>query len=97
LIISEETRASLVEELGEARQAVEKLPLFEQRVSELTMEVKLKDMEIQGLQDDIADVRFLYRSQLDALLEEKATASSPLMQSEQDKTQHAIVFDDDCN
>jgi chromosome segregation ATPase len=97
LITSEETRTSLLEELGEARQAVEKLPLFEQRVSELTMEVKLKDMEIQGLQDDIADVRFLYRTQLDALLEEKATASSPLMQSEQDKTQHAIVFDDDCN
>jgi hypothetical protein len=97
LITSEETRTSLLEELGEARQAVEKLPLFEQRVSELTMEVKLKDMEIQGLQDDIADVRFLYRTQLDALLEEKATASSPLMQPEQDKTQNAIVFDDDSN
>lgn len=97
LITSEETRASLLEELGEARQAVEKLPLFEQRVSELTMEVKLKDMEIQGLQDDIADVRFLYRTQLDALLEEKATMSSPLMQSALDKTQNAIVFDDDRN
>ncbi len=97
LITSEETRASLSEELGEARQAVEKLPLFEQRVSELTMEVKLKDMEIQGLQDDIADVRFLYRTQLDALLEEKATSSSPLMQSEQAKTHNAIVFNDDCN
>lgn len=97
LITSEETRASLSEELGEARQAVEKLPLFEQRVSELTMEVKLKDMEIQGLQDDIADVRFLYRTQLDALLEEKATSSSLLMQSEQAKTHNAIVFDDDCN
>lgn len=71
LASSEETRESLVEELGEARQAVEKLPLFEQKVSELTMEINLKDMEIKGLQDDIADVRFLYRTQLDALLEEK--------------------------
>jgi len=73
---SEETRESLVAELGEARQAVEKLPLFEEKVSELTMEIKLKDMEIKGLQDDIADVRFLYRQQLDSLLEEKA-ASTP--------------------
>ena len=36
------------------------------------MEVNLKDMEIKGLQDDIADVRFLYRQQLDELLEQKA-------------------------
>ncbi|KAL7532098.1 hypothetical protein ACHAXR_006122 [Thalassiosira sp. AJA248-18] len=74
LASSEETRESLLEELGEARQAVEKLPLFEQKVTDLTMEVKLKDMEIQGLQDDIADVRFLYRTQLDVLLEEKASS-----------------------
>eukprot|EP00985_Skeletonema_marinoi_P012723 scaffold6206_cov121-Skeletonema_marinoi.AAC.1 len=74
---SEETRESLVTELGEARQAVEKLPLFEEKVSELTMEIKLKDMEIKGLQDDIADVRFLYRQQLDSLLEEKAASSHP--------------------
>lgn len=79
LVSSEETRESLLQELGEARQAVEKLPLFEQKVSDLTMEVKLKDMELQGLQDDIADVRFLYRQQLDVLLEEKAASpSSPL-------------------
>jgi predicted RNase H-like nuclease (RuvC/YqgF family) len=99
LVTSEETRASLSEELGEARLAVEKLPLFEQKVSELTMEVKLKEMEIQGLQDDIADVRFLYRSQLDTLLEEKATTPSPLMPSEHDKAQNvrSIVFDDDSN
>ena len=81
LASSEETRESLVEELGEARQAVEKLPLFEQKVSELTMEIHLKDMEIKGLQDDIADVRYLYRTQLDALLEEKMSGpqqSQPL-------------------
>ncbi|KAL7428634.1 hypothetical protein ACHAXH_000880, partial [Discostella pseudostelligera] len=74
---SEDTRESLLEELGEARQAAEKLPLFEQKVSDLTMELRLKEMEIQGLRDDIADVRFLYRSQLDALLEEKAVPPVP--------------------
>jgi hypothetical protein len=41
------------------------------------MELRLKEMEIQGLRDDIADVRFLYRSQLDALLEEKAVPPVP--------------------
>ncbi|KAL7516629.1 hypothetical protein ACHAWX_001624 [Stephanocyclus meneghinianus] len=75
LASSEESRESLLAELAETRQAAEKLPLFESKVSELTMEVKLKDMEIKGLQDDIADVRFLYRQQLDALLEEKASDS----------------------
>ncbi len=72
LTSSEEIREGLLAELGETKKAAEKLSLFEERVSELTMEVKLKDMEIKGLQDDIADVKSLYRSQLDALLEEKA-------------------------
>ena len=88
LVTSEEIRASLLDELGNARQAVEKLPLFEQRISELTMEVKLKEMEIQGLKDDIADVKFLYRSQLDDLLEAKAI--SPLLQPEDDETQNIV-------
>ena len=80
---SEETRESLVAELGGARHAVEKLPLFEEKVCELTMEINLKNMEIKGLQDDIADVRFLYRQQLDSLLEEKAasTHSSTLLEA----------------
>lgn len=83
LVTSEEIRASLLDELGNARQAVEKLPLFEQRISELTMEVKLKEMEIQGLKDDIADVKFLYRSQLDDLLEAKAIL--PLLQQPEER------------
>ena len=73
---SEETRESLVAELGDARHAMEKLPLFEEKVSELTMEVNLKNMEIKGLQDDIADIKFLYRTQLDSLLEEKAASET---------------------
>ncbi len=89
----EEIRASLLEELGEARQAAEKLPLFEQKVSDLTMEVRLKEMEIQGLRDDIADVRFLYRSQLDALLEEKALPVT-CAQSEKGPNNNVTVIDD---
>jgi hypothetical protein len=45
-------------------------------------------MEIQGLKDDIADVKFLYRSQLDDLLEAKAI--SPLLQPEDDETQNIV-------
>jgi len=85
LAFSEATRESLLEELGAARQAVEKLPLFEQKVSDLTMEVNLKDMELRGLEEDIADVRLLYRTQLDALLEEKAAMPPSLMPSKHDK------------
>ena len=94
LVTSEEIRASLLDELGAARQAVEKLPLFEQKISELTMEVKLKEMEIQGLKDDIADVKFLYRSQLDDLLEAKAI--SPLVQQDDYsfETQNVLVVDE---
>lgn len=97
LASSEETRESLLEELGDSRHAVEKLPLFEQRVSDLTMEVNLKEMEMRGLQDDIADVRFLYRTQLDALLEEKAATPSSSMALEEDEEQEAVRVVDDSN
>ncbi|KAL7455627.1 hypothetical protein ACHAWC_008274, partial [Mediolabrus comicus] len=73
---SEDTRESLVAELGDARQAMEKLPLFEEKVNDLTMELNLKNLEIKGLQDDIADIKYLYRTQLDSLLEEKAASAS---------------------
>lgn len=99
LASSEETRESLAEELGGSRHAVEKLPLFEQKVNDLTMEVKLKDMELNSLQEDIADVRFLYRTQLDALLEEKAATPSPSMHSspsrlEEDEKNSSLIIDD---
>lgn len=73
---SNETRQSLVEELGEARHAKEKLPLFEQKVKELTQENREMEREIAGLKDDIADVRELYRTQLNVLLEEKTSAAN---------------------
>lgn len=73
---SQATRNSLVEELGETRQAKEKLPLFEAKVKELTDENRELEMEIRGLRDDIAEVRELYRTQLNVLLEEKAANNS---------------------
>jgi TATA element modulatory factor len=69
----EQTRDSLVEELSETRQAREKLPLFEAKVMELTEENREKELEIRGLRDDIVEVRELYRTQLNVLLEEKAS------------------------
>lgn len=70
---SELTRESLVDELAETRHAKEKLPLFEAKVKELTLENREKELEIVGLRDDIAEVRELYRTQLNVLLEEKAS------------------------
>jgi chromosome segregation ATPase len=70
---SESTRASLVEELAETRHAKEKLPLFEAKVKELTQDNREKELEIIGLREDIAEVKELYRAQLNLLLEEKAS------------------------
>ena len=74
LTASEKTRDSLVEELSETRQAKEKLPLFEAKVRELTADNRQKEMEILSLTEDVAEVRQLYRSQLNSLLEEKAAS-----------------------
>lgn len=95
LASSEETRESLLGELGDARQAVEKLPLFEQKVSDLTMEINLKEMEVQGLQEDIADVRFLYRAQLDVLLEEKMATPTPSSHLEENNEDTSNSFFED--
>ena len=73
---SEHVRESLVKELGESRTAKEKLPLFEAKVKELAQDNREKELEIQGLRDDIADVREMYRTQLNVLLEEKASRLS---------------------
>ena len=70
---SEKTRESLVEELAESRHAKEKLPLFESKVKELTKENQEMELELRGLREDIAEVRELYRTQLNVLLEEKAS------------------------
>ena len=77
---SNEVRQSLIEELAEARHAKEKLPLFEARVEELTRENREMQQEIAGLTEDIADVKDLYRNQLNVLLEEK-TSEAPKVDS----------------
>ena len=74
---SEKTRESLVEELGESRAAKEKLPLFEAKVRELTAEKQEMELEIMGLREDIAEVKEMYRAQLNVLLEEKVGQSGP--------------------
>lgn len=79
---SERTRESLLEELSESRQAKEKLPHFEAKVQELTDENREMELEIRGLRDDIADVRELYRAQLNVLLEEKAASLTGAMNGE---------------
>jgi len=79
---SEKTRESLVEELGETRHAKEKLPLFEAKVKELTEERREMELEIIGLREDIAEVKELYRAQLNLLLEEKATQKENLSNGE---------------
>ena len=71
---SERVRNDLVSELADSRQAKEKLPLFEAKVKELTDDNREKELEIQGLRYDIAEVRDLYRAQLNVLLEEKASS-----------------------
>jgi chromosome segregation ATPase len=83
----ERTRESLMEELVEARQAKEKLPLFEAKVKELREENREKELELMGLRDDIAEVGHLYRTQLNALLEEKAAAMSAAMNGEHKDTE----------
>jgi hypothetical protein len=72
---AEKSRKELAEELGEARNAKEKLPLFEAKVSELTSENNQQSLELQALQEDIVEVREMYRTQLNLLLEEKAAAA----------------------
>ena len=78
---SEKSRETMVEELADARNAREKLPLFETRVQELTSENERMSLEIQSLQLDIADVRELYRMQLNVLLEEKAAENANAIQA----------------
>lgn len=78
LASSERIRESLLEELGSARVAKEKLPLFEAKVQELAVENREKEMEIAALKEDVAEIRQLYRGQLNMLLEEKAATLSDM-------------------
>ena len=65
---SEERRGILENESVSNQEAIKALPLLEAKVAQLTRETAQKDMEIQALQEDINEVRDMYRSQLTALL-----------------------------
>ena len=69
---TEQSRKLLLEELVDLRQLSEKLPLFETKISELMLEQREKDLEVQGLREGMQEMRAMYREQLDSLLEEKA-------------------------
>jgi hypothetical protein len=73
LMESEEKRSTLENESVLNKDASERLPALEAELLELTQLIQEKDLELRGLREDIADVRQMYRSQLDVLLEEKAT------------------------
>lgn len=68
LLQSEERRNILENETVLNAEAVKSLPMLEAKLKKLTREAAMKDMEIQALQEDINEVRDMYRSQLSALL-----------------------------
>lgn len=73
LLESEKKRTQLENECALRKEASTKLPIVEAQMADLTRQIAEKDLEMSGLREDIADVRAMYRSQLDILLEEKAT------------------------
>ena len=68
---SETIRRDLVSELNELRGASEKFHEMEENVAYLSNELNEKEIEVQGLQEDMMDIKGMYRSQLEQLLEEK--------------------------
>jgi len=73
---SEERRTELENAAVANQQASKKLPALEKEVSGLKRQVLEKDREIQGLQEDIIEVRQMYRTQLDALLSDAVGSES---------------------
>jgi len=71
---SEERRSVLENETIINREAAKKLQETEKQTSDLSNQVMEKDREIQNLQEDILEVRQMYRTQLDALLGEVVEA-----------------------
>jgi len=73
LLESEEKRTALENECILHKGASEQLPMLEAEVQQLSQMLAEKDFELQGLREDIADVKQMYRAQLDVLLEEKTS------------------------
>ena len=73
---SEERRGVLENEAVANQEATKDLPLLKAQMAQLTREVNEKDMEIQALQEDINDVRDMYKSQLNSLMGGEVTNGS---------------------
>lgn len=69
LVESEERRSIIEKELVKAKDASEALREIELKMSHLNREVEEKDMEIKALQEDINDVKQMYRDQIRRLLD----------------------------
>lgn len=65
---SEDRRGVLENEAVASEESTRALPLLRAQSVQLTREVNERDMEIQALQEDINEVRDIYKSQLNALL-----------------------------
>jgi hypothetical protein len=76
LLESEEKRRLLENECVLNKGASTKLPTLEAEIIQIRRLNQEKDMEIEGLSQDIFEVRQMYRTQLDVLLEEKATGEA---------------------
>jgi hypothetical protein len=94
---SERTREELVQDLAESRNAREKLPLFEAKVKELSSENEELRQEVEGLREDIMDVKNMYRTQLNVLLEEKAAWNGKSNESAPKSTEDVQIPDDNNN
>jgi hypothetical protein len=68
LAASEKAKELLVMELRDNRTAKEKLPLFEARCQELTEENRRLDMEVRVLNEEMEDMRMMYRSQMETYI-----------------------------
>ncbi len=65
---SEERRSVLENEAALNKEAMKELQSHKSQAEKLQVQVQQKDLEIQALQDDIVDVRAMYKSQLNALM-----------------------------
>jgi hypothetical protein len=65
---TERVRDKLIEDLRDNNNAAEKLPLFEAKCRELTEENRQLSQEVDMLQEEMEEMRIIYRSQLESTL-----------------------------
>lgn len=91
---AERTKEKLLVELARCKDAGERLPSLEKNFKAMEVELNEKNLEIRGLREDIAEVRLLYRAQLDALLEDKTRPNSAAMPSHKYSQDPTVEPDD---